>query len=161
MKKAAPPSPLEAHLGYWMRFVSNQVSAGFQQAVEASGVSVTDWVALRTLFDADSGGESTATHATHATLTQALGMTKGAVSKVVARLEDKGLVARAGAPADARSHTLSLTPAGRALVPVLAAKADANDEKFFGHLPAAERQRLARLLQEMVRRHQCLEVPRS
>lgn len=158
MKKAAPPSPLEAHLGYWMRFVSNQVSAEFQQAVEASGVSVTDWVALRTLFDADSGGESTATHAT---LTQALGMTKGAVSKVVARLEDKGLVARAGAPSDARSHTLSLTPAGRALVPVLAAKADANDEKFFGHLPAAERQRLARLLQEMVRRHQWLEVPRS
>lgn len=158
MKKASPPSALEAHLGYWMRFVSNQVSAGFQQAVEASGVSVTDWVALRTLFDADSGGESTATHAT---LTQVLGMTKGAVSKVVARLEDKGLVARAGAPADARSHTLSLTPAGRALVPVLAAKADANDEKFFGHLPAAERQRLARLLQEMVRLHQWQEVPRS
>lgn len=159
MKKAAPPSPLEAHLGYWMRFVSNQVSAEFQQAVEASGVSVTDWVALRTLFDASDGGkESTATHAT---LTQALGMTKGAVSKVVARLEDRGLVARAGAPTDARSHTLSLTPAGRTLVPVLAAKADANDEKFFGHLPAAERQRLARLLQEMVRRHQWQQVPHS
>lgn len=159
MKKASPPSALEAHLGYWMRFVSNQVSAEFQQAVEASGVSVTDWVALRTLFDADDGGQPST--ATHTTLTQALGMTKGAVSKVVARLEDKGLVARAGAPADARSHTLSLTPAGRALVPVLAAKADANDEKFFGHLPAAERQRLVRLLQEMVRRHQWLEVPRS
>ncbi len=151
------PSPLEAHLGYWMRFVSNQVSAWFQQAVEASGVSVTDWVALRTLLDADDGDNP----ATHATLTQALGMTKGAVSKVVARLEDKGLVARADALQDARSHTLSLTPAGRALVPVLAAKADANDEQFFGHLPAAERQRLARLLQEMVRLHQWQEVPRS
>lgn len=159
MKKTNPTSPLEAHLGYWLRFVSNQVSAGFQQAVEASGVSVTDWVALRTLFDANDGGPEGA--ATHATLTQALGMTKGAVSKVVARLEDKGLVARAGAPTDARSHTLSLTPAGRALVPVLAAKADANDEKFFGHLAAAERQRLARLLQEMVRLHKWQEVPRS
>ena len=143
------PSPLEAHLGYWLRFVSNQVSAGFQQAVEASGVSVTDWVALRTLFDAEGADNP----ATHATLTQSLGMTKGAVSKVVARLEDKGLVARTDALQDARSHTLSLTPAGRALVPVLAAKADANDEQFFGHLPAAERQRLAHLLQEMVRRH--------
>lgn len=158
MKNTRQPSPLDAHLGYWMRFVSNQVSAEFQQAVEASGVSVTDWVALRTLFDAEGGEESTATHAT---LTQALGMTKGAVSKVVARLEAKGLVARAGAPTDARSHTLSLTPAGRALVPELAAKADANDEKFFGHLSAAERQRLARLLQEMVRRHQWQEVPCS
>ena len=35
---------------------------------------------------------------------------------------------------------LTLTRAGRALVPRLAALADANDEHFFGHLGAAERQ---------------------
>ena len=31
-------SPLEAHLGFWMRAVSNQVSQGFKRKVEARGV---------------------------------------------------------------------------------------------------------------------------
>ena len=89
MKNASPDSvnPLDAHLGFWMRFVSNQVSAEFALAVEARGVSVSEWVALRTLHDAP--------ESTHAALVAALGMTKGAVSKVVSRLQDKGLVTRA------------------------------------------------------------------
>ena len=28
------PSPLEAHLGFWLRFVSNHVSLRFQQLLE-------------------------------------------------------------------------------------------------------------------------------
>ena len=76
-------SPLDAHLGFWLRFVSNHVSARFSQLVEDEGCTVTEWVALRTLFDK--------TQTTHAELIQALGMTKGAASKVVTRLEEKGL----------------------------------------------------------------------
>ena len=145
------PSPLDAHLGFWMRFVSNQVSSEFQHAVEARGVSVSEWVALRTLFDADG--------TTHAALVAALGMTKGAVSKVVSRLQDKGWVTRATHAADARAQVLALTPAGRALVPALARDADANDDRFFGHLSARQRQDLMRLLQGLVRHHGLQRVP--
>lgn len=39
-----PPSPLEAHLGFWLRFVSNHASTRFQQQLEAKGVTFTEWV---------------------------------------------------------------------------------------------------------------------
>ena len=154
MKQPSPPSPvspLDAHLGFWMRFVSNQVSGEFARAVEARGVSVSEWVALRTLYDEPA--------ATHAALTASLGMTKGAVSKVVSRLQDKGLVTRAAHAADARAQVLALTRAGRALVPALARDADANDERFFGHLPAKQRRDLMALLQQLVSHHQLEQVP--
>jgi len=144
-------SPLDAHIGFWMRFVSNQVSAEFARAVEARGVSVSDWVALRTLYDQP--------EATHAELVAALGMTKGAVSKVVSRLQDKGLVTRVAHAADARAQVLALTRAGSALVPALARDADANDERFFGHLPARQRAQLKSLLQDIAQFHQLTQVP--
>ena len=148
---SAPVSPLSAHLGFWMRFVSNQVSAEFERAVEARGVSLSEWVALRTLYDRSD--------TTHASLVAALGMTKGAVSKVVSRLQDKGLVTRAAHAADARAQVLALTRAGRALVPALARDADANDDRFFGHLSARQRRELMATLQEMVRLHQLEQIP--
>lgn len=145
------PSPLEAHLGFWLRFVSNQVSTRFQQQLEARGVTVTEWVALRTLW---AGNESR-----HAQLIEALGMTKGAASKVVSRLEDKGLARRRLPRGNPRDQTLVLTASGRALVPDLAALADANDEHFFGHLGARERQVLMNAMQALVQHHQLKNIP--
>ncbi len=146
-----PPSPLEAHLGFWLRFVSNHVSTRFQQQLEAKGVSVTEWVALRTLWARN--------ETSHAELIQALGMTKGAASKVVSRLEEKGLAERQFAQGSARDQSLVLTASGRALVPQLAALADANDQHFFGHLGAKERQALMSAMQALVQHHQLKDLP--
>ena len=153
---ASPPrtksaAPLEAHLGFWLRFVSNHVSTRFQALLEARGVTVTEWVALRTLL--------TQRETSHAALITALGMTKGAASKVISRLEEKGLAQRQLAEGRAREQVLVLTAQGRALVPRLAALADANDEHFFGHLPAPERQTLMDTMQALVQHHQLKEVP--
>ena len=111
-KAKTTPSPLEAHLGFWLRFVSNHVSIRFQQLLEEQGVTVTEWVALRTLWSRD--------EATHAALIQALGMTKGAASKVVSRLEEKGLAERQAVEGRGREQSVSLTAAGKALVPKVA-----------------------------------------
>jgi DNA-binding MarR family transcriptional regulator len=145
------PSPLEAHLGFWLRFVSNHVSIRFQQLLEEKGVSVTEWVALRTLWSQD--------ETTHAELILALGMTKGAASKVVSRLEEKGLAGRQLAEGRAREQCLVLTAEGKTLVPQLAVLADANDAHFFGHLPAAERRALTQAMQDLVKHHQLNEIP--
>ncbi|CDW94828.1 MAG: winged helix-turn-helix transcriptional regulator [Betaproteobacteria bacterium] len=150
-KKQTALSPLEAHLGFWLRFVSNHVSSRFQQLLEDKGVTVTEWVALRTLWSQD--------ETTHAELICALGMTKGAASKVVSRLEEKGLAGRQLADGRAREQSLSLTAAGKDLVPQLAALADANDAHFFGHLPAAERDALTQSMKALVQRHQLKEIP--
>jgi DNA-binding MarR family transcriptional regulator len=150
-KLKTTPSPLEAHLGFWLRFVSNHVSFRFQQQLEVKGVTVSEWVALRTLWSQD--------ETTHAELIRALGMTKGATSKVVSRLEEKGLAGRQLADGRAREQCLGLTAAGKALVPQLAALADANDAHFFGHLPGAERQSLTQAMQDLVRYHQLKDIP--
>lgn len=150
-KTKQAPSPLEAHLGFWLRFVSNHVSIRFQQLLEDKGVTVTEWVALRTLWSQD--------ETTHAELIDALGMTKGAASKVVSRLQEKGLAERQLVDGRAREQSLGLTAAGKALVPQLAALADANDAHFFGHLSATERQALTHAMQALVQHHQLKDIP--
>jgi DNA-binding MarR family transcriptional regulator len=147
----APPAPLESHLGFWLRFVSNHVSMRFEKLLEAQGVTVTEWVALRTLL---AQGQSS-----HAALIEALGMTKGAASKVISRLEEKGLAQRQWAEASAREQVLFLTRSGKALVPVLAKLADANDAHYFDHLPDAERQSLMTAMQALVKHHQLKTIP--
>lgn len=149
--KQSTPSPLEAHLGFWLRFVSNHVSGRFQQLLGERGVTVTEWVALRTLWSHD--------ETSHAELILALGMTKGAASKVVSRLEEKRLAERQLVDGRSREQSLSLTAGGRSLVPQLAALADANDAHFFGHLSVAERAVLTRAMQNLVQHHQLKNIP--
>lgn len=144
-------SRLEDHLGYWLRYVSNHVSRRFQQLLEAEGTSITEWVALRALFEQ--------AETSHAELIQRLGMTKGAASKIVSRLEEKGLAQRRLAENAQREQVLGLTRKGQALVPRLSALADQNDEHFFGHLPADQRKALRGILETLVAHHQLHEVP--
>lgn len=147
------PSSLNAHLGFWMRFVSNSVSARFQRLLEMEGTTVTEWVALRALYDQKA--------TTHAALIDALGMTKGAASKVISRLEEKGWAKREYAAAGSRDQAISLSRAGRLLVPKLAAHADENEEYFFGYLSQGEREHLADILKDFVTHHQLKELPLS
>lgn len=144
-------SGLETHLGYWLRFVSNAVSHAFQQKVRARGVTVAEWVVLREMLDCGEIAPSA--------LAGRLRMTRGAISKLADRLEEKALVARREDGADARRHTLRLTAKGRKLVPVLAALADRNDAEFFGHLDMKTRAALAETMREIVRRRGLTEIP--
>jgi len=150
-KASARAAPLEAHLGFWLRFVSNHVSSRFQKLLEERGVTVTEWVALRTLLAHTETG--------NATLIEALGMTKGAASKLISRLEKKGLMQRSFAHGSARQKVLVLTALGRTLVPQLAALADANDNFFFGHLSASERQALKGAMKALVQHHSLQQIP--
>lgn len=47
----APVPPLTAHLGYWLRQVSNHVSRSFARKLEARDVTVAEWALLRVLYD--------------------------------------------------------------------------------------------------------------
>jgi DNA-binding MarR family transcriptional regulator len=144
-------SPLEAHLGYWLRFVSNHVSHAFSLKLRARDVTVAEWVVMRELFDP--GGLSPSV------LADRIGMTRGAVSKLAERLIAKGLIDRRSSRDDRRYQTLALTASGRALVPRLAALADRNDEEFFGALPPAVRRTIETALKDIVRRHDLKMVP--
>lgn len=151
MARSKQASELTAHLGYWLRTVSNAVSQSFARKVEAEGVTVAEWVFLRVLYDVERIAPSL--------LAERMGMTKGAISKLGDRLVEKGLVERQANPDDKRAHTLALEPPGRALVPKLAALADRNDESFFGALAPGERDELERLLRKIVSHRELKNVP--
>ena len=153
MKKTntARVSALESHLGFWLRFVSNQVSSRFESLLAEHDISVTEWVAMRSLY-----GHM---DATHAELISALGMTKGAASKVISKLEAKGFAERKLSKDSQREQVLSLTDTGNKLVPKLATIAEENDSLFFGHLTDLQRQSLMALMKELVLHHQLKQVP--
>ena len=144
-------SPLDTHLGYWLRLVSNHVSRRFARQVEAAGVTVAEWVVLRALFDHEAQQPSA--------LAAALGLTRGAISRLADRLEKKALIERRADESDGRSHALRLTDAGRALVPKLATLADNNDAAFFAALPDKDRAALEKILRTLASRHDLKQSP--
>lgn len=144
-------SELSAHLGFWLRAVSNQVSHSFAVKLTARRVTVAEWVLMRTLY----GKEPTAP----SRLAEEMGMTRGAITKLANRLVDKSLLVRKASREDLRAQTLALTPKGRKLVPRLAALADRNDAEFFDHLSAAERKTLQRLLRRTVEHCRITAMP--
>lgn len=151
MPSTRSASDLTAHLGYWLRYVSNHVSQTFARKVEAHGVTVAEWVLMRQLLDEKALAPSR--------LAERMGMTRGAISKLAERLIAKAMLVRAADPEDGRAQTLSLTPTGRALVPELAALADANDAEFFDHLAPKDRAALLRILREIVEKRGLKSLP--
>ncbi|MGB6193926.1 MAG: MarR family winged helix-turn-helix transcriptional regulator [Terracidiphilus sp.] len=146
-----PVSDLKAHIGFWMRFVSNHVSHAFARKVRQTGVTVAEWVILREMFGL---GETTP-----GAIAEATGMTRGAASKLIERLVEKKLVSRRERADDRRYQDIALTPAGTKLVPALATLADQNDHAFFAVLTAAERASLLAVLKKLVQRHDLRAMP--
>ncbi|HEY2881117.1 MAG TPA: MarR family transcriptional regulator [Pirellulales bacterium] len=131
--------------------MSNHVSHAFKLRVEAHGVTVAEWVVLRALFDANDVNPSE--------IAERLGMTRGAISKLVDRVVAKRLVKCKVEKGDRRFQSLVLTPVGRKLVPVLAKLADQNDAEFFGHLTDEQRSGLMVLLKDIVRKRELKDIP--
>jgi DNA-binding MarR family transcriptional regulator len=151
MSRQRSISDLKAHLGYWLRYVSNHVSQAFARRFEDQDVTVAEWAAMRELYGADCLAPSR--------LAQQLGLTRGAISKLADRLIAKGLATRTPDPSDARAQTLALTARGRGLVPKLAALADENDAEFFAHLSSKERSMIERVLKDIVRIRGLRSIP--
>jgi DNA-binding MarR family transcriptional regulator len=143
-------STLETHLGYWLRYVSNQVSQAFSRKVQERGVTVAEWVLMRELYDKETMPSA---------LAERLGMTRGAISKLADRLAAKKMITRKASKEDRRFQTLALTDDGRALVPALAALADENDAEFFGHLDRDTRRTIETAMKEIVQRQGLRTVP--
>jgi DNA-binding MarR family transcriptional regulator len=148
---SATVSDLKAHIGFWMRLVSNYVSHAFARKLLKEEVTVAEWVVLREMYGLDKISPST--------LAARTGMTRGAASKLVDRLVEKKLIAREECSDDRRFQNIRLTGAGTKLIPVLAALADRNDQEFFAPLSAAERETLLSILKKLVHRHSLHKVP--
>lgn len=137
------PRNLEDHLGYWLRCLSNFVSQSFAEKLEKRSVTVAQWVVLRTLYDKED--------MTLNEIAQKVGVDKSAMSRMIERLLDHGLVMREGAESDKRFLRISLTKEARELIPELASLADDNDEEFFKALSDKEREGLLNLIKLLLK----------
>lgn len=144
-------SPLKVHLGYWLRLISNEVSGTFAQALQERQISVAEWVAMNQV--------ATMPEPTPARVATAMGMTRGAVSKILDKLEAKKLVLRTTSRHDNRVQLLSLTGPGKRLLPALTAIADRNDKHFFDALDQVEQARLRVLLCKLAESHHLSHTP--
>ena len=139
------PALLETHLGYWIRHVSNHVSTEFARALQARQVSVAEWVALSRIHDRP--------NITPSELADTLGMTRGAISKVLDKLEAKKWITSQTTPGDQRVQQLSHTADGSAALPALAEIADRNEE-FFSCLTGKEQTQLRAILLKLAAAHE-------
>lgn len=150
---AAKPdnSALDVHLGFWLRRVSNHVSAAFAKALQERQVSVAEWVVLSRV---DENPEIRP-----AELAETVGLTRGAISKVLDKLEDKKWLTRKTLEADNRGQLLYLTQKGRRILPDLREIADRNDRRFFACLDAKERAMLGQVLRKLTTSNEIEDVP--
>ena len=146
-----PVAPLEIHLGYWLRLVSNEVSGAFARALQERHISVAEWVALSRI--------AALAELTPARLATAMSMTRGAVTKVLDKLEAKKLVSRTASRLDNRVQLLSLTGLGKRILPGLTAIADGNDRHFFAVLSQDEQAALRNLLRKLAETHRIARIP--
>ena len=148
-----PPNvpELTAHLGYWLRHVSNHVSHVFARKLAMKDVTVAEWVLMRVLHGREPMAPSQAA--------DDMGMTRGAITKLADRLIAKSLITREASPDDGRSQTLCLTAQGANLVPELAALAEQNEAECFAHLSDRDRGALHRILKDTVTRLGLVAMP--
>jgi DNA-binding MarR family transcriptional regulator len=145
------PPPLDAHLGYLLRAYSNQVSIGFARRLAGEEITVAEWVVLRVLHERS----PMAPHE----LADALGLTRGAISRLSVRLLGKGLLRRESDPNDGRAWRFFLPEEGKALVPRLAALAEENEREFFGCLAPEQREQLESILRTLIAARPSSQVP--
>ena len=149
--KRIKTSDLEYHIGYWLRFVSNHVSFAFRDRIAELGVTVAEWVALRSLYNR--------APCTLGELSEQMGIDLGATSRLVERLINKKLASRKASPEDRRYVTLDLSPSGRMLIPKIAREADLNDAKFFDCLSKRDKENILRIMKDLVETHKLREKP--
>lgn len=151
MLRVQQVSELESHLGFWLRRVSNAVSGAFSRALQDRQTSVAEWVLLRELHERG--------QATPGKLAGVLGLTRGAVSKIIDKLEAKNWIQVDAKEGDNRYRLLSLTRAGRRNLPALARIADQNDSAYFDCLDTDEKVVLRSLLVKLAKHNGIHSVP--
>lgn len=135
-------SGLYDHAGYWLSRLQAEMHGQLERRLATHGVTAAQWGVLIALHQ---GASETVRG-----LAAFLAVDGGAVTRLIDRLESKGLVERQVDRADRRSVILSLSEGGRALIGPLVQAVDEHDAEVLQGLSSAERRQfmgaLSRLL---------------
>lgn len=132
------PYPLEDNLGYLLNRCALAMAAQFEKELAPFDVTLAQWGALIAI---DAGRASTPTE-----LARAVGIDKGAATRLIARLSAKKLVKRGENLEDGRSTLLTLSAEARELMPTLTALSKQVNNEMLALLSPSEGSQLKALL---------------
>ncbi|MFT7171453.1 MAG: DNA-binding MarR family transcriptional regulator [Paracoccaceae bacterium] len=137
--------------GYWV----NRLGGAFRTAVdrELKELDLTRrQVAMLVHVERAeaSGGHDERPCPTASDLTRALGVDSTAVTRMVDRLEEKGLVERSPDPDDGRRHLIRLTRAAESLMPQLKDIAQRVEARFEADIPTEDLHAFQRVILQML-----------
>jgi len=138
-----PASRLYDHLGFWQNRFNQTVHTALERRLGAMNITVSQWSLMALLYHREADSVSD--------VARLVDLDPGAITRLADRLEKKGFLRRTSDPADRRAVILSLTRAGRRLVPDLAKAVDENDRVFFDVLNEEERDQYQTLLGKLLR----------
>lgn len=138
---------LDESLGFQVNRLAAAMRAALESRLAAHGLTAPQWATLMRLLERDGWPQRE--------LGESQGMDKATVGGVIARLEAKGLVGRAGHPEDARVNLVALTSKGRRLARAMRPFADVVNGRAKAALSAEESKLLQTLL---IRARRALEA---
>ena len=124
--------------GYLIGGAGSALRGGLERELKPLGISAAQWPIL----EAASRGEAT----TLTELTRIIPIDAASISRQIEKLRAKGLISRRRSARDRRSVRLELTAAGKALVPQLAERVEANNQRFLAGISQEEQALLKSLL---------------
>ena len=140
---AASSAPfLGEYLLFLLAAASASASAGFHAIARQHGLRVPEWRVLACLHDRD--GQMVTRLAALALMEQS------AMTRVVERMEERGLVTRQGDTRDRRRVRVFLAPSGRALLDPLLARAREQEAQVLACLPPTQRHALKPMLASLL-----------
>lgn len=145
MADAAPPDTrprfVDDYLLYQLASVSSGASEAFYRVVRSHGLKPPEWRVLGSL-DGDEGATITG-------LADLSFMEQSRMTRLVERMEAKGLVRRATDPDDRRRVRVFYTDHGRTMASLLIAEAKAHEARMLDLLPPSEAAQLKTLLMRL------------
>jgi DNA-binding MarR family transcriptional regulator len=143
--------PVESYLAYWFNYVGYRLAYQLRLRAQRFGVTAAEWVLLRKLSEEEG--------ATSSYLAVELGLNRSTTSRLAVRLEAKGFIHRNKSTLDRRTLRLTLTDAGRAVLPVVAAASDWINARNFAPAGDASLETTEQVTKWIVRRHRYRFVP--
>ena len=141
-KSRWPIDAPQSHVSYWVRLAEARFSENLAKMLEEWRLIPSEWTVLRELY----GPGCRAT----VELGQAVGMSKGGMSKLIDRLVKKDLVSKEVSKFDRRFRPVSLTEYGRDWVAFIASIEKSLDREFFDKLRGGGRYRLTAYLKRIL-----------
>jgi DNA-binding MarR family transcriptional regulator len=133
---------LDRYVPAFITFIANKLSRSATALYQKRfGVNVTEW-RIMALLAIEPG-------ITASRICQVIGFDKGPVSRTLALMQKRGLIAIGSDPNDARSHSISLTPDGRSTHDAVIVAALAREQRLLSCLRKDEQETLIDLLRRV------------